>query len=301
METVQELIIQYKEKASKLNLEETDLVLDHAIYAKALEYLLREENLELHHFINLRMGGFHATCIFLGVIGKRFGDGGLRDLAVEAGIVGQGNVEQALKGKQYNNAIRMHTIVAEAITRLKIDHFIDWLHQRNKFHIWDSITSSEEFKAMTEKLDSVTLQEVLGKFQVLIELFEEFEKKIDHQPMAKYWQSYLDMVQILHNVTKSIKIGDWSLHLHATERMLVWLHAYDHQNYSRHFTYYWASQQQLPSTHPKIYEEFQKGRFSTKRTPGNFNNVSPDQVIEQTINKEQKGPGKIIFRNEQSI
>ena len=27
-------------------------------------------------FINLRMGGFHATCVFLGVIGKRFDDVG---------------------------------------------------------------------------------------------------------------------------------------------------------------------------------------------------------------------------------
>ena len=96
---MQEIIIPCKEKAIKFNLEETDLVLDHAIYAKALEYLLRKENQELNTFINLRMGGFHTTCIFLGVIGKRFGDGGLRDLAVEAGIIGQGNVDQALKSK----------------------------------------------------------------------------------------------------------------------------------------------------------------------------------------------------------
>ena len=112
METIQEIILQCKEKATQLNLEEADLVSDHAIYAKVLEYLLREENQELNRSINLMMGEFHAACIYLGVIGKRFADGGLKHLAVEAGIIGEGNVDQALKG----NIITMLFAFAEAIT-----------------------------------------------------------------------------------------------------------------------------------------------------------------------------------------
>lgn len=47
------------------------------------------------------MGGcFNAPSIFLGLIGEYFGDGGLKDLAVEVGIIGQRrNIDQALKGK----------------------------------------------------------------------------------------------------------------------------------------------------------------------------------------------------------
>ena len=43
-----------------------------------------------------------------------------------------------------------------------------------------------------------------------------------------------------------------------------------------------------------MYAEFQEGNFVVKRTCGSFNMLPPDQVIEQTINKNQKGTGEII-------
>ena len=71
-------------------------------------------------------------------------------------------------------------------------------------------------------------------------------------------------------------------------------YAYDQINYSRHFSYHWATHQQLHLTHPAIYHEFIKCYFSVKRTRGNFNKLPPYKVIEQTINKEQKGSRGII-------
>ena len=54
------------EKSQLLGLRSTDLVLDHAIYAKALDVL--------------NISGFHACYILLMVIGKRFGSVGLQDI-----------------------------------------------------------------------------------------------------------------------------------------------------------------------------------------------------------------------------
>ena len=71
--------------------------------------------------------------------------------------------------------------------------------------------------------------------------------------------------------------------------MLIWFPAYDHFNYARHFSYYWASQQAVQDSHPQMYEHFQRGDFSVRKTIGNFNKISPDQVVELTINKDQKG------------
>ena len=53
------------------------------------------------------------------------------------------------------------------------------------------------------------------------------------------------------------------------------------------FSYYWATQCQLNEKLPDIYQAF-------ARTNGNFYLLPPDEVIEQTINKEQKGRGDII-------
>ena len=49
---------------------------------------MHDRHIDLRDFIKLRMGGFHATCVFLGVIGKRFGEAGLKDLIVETGLIG---------------------------------------------------------------------------------------------------------------------------------------------------------------------------------------------------------------------
>ena len=50
---------------------------------------MEERHSDLRDFINLRMGGFRGTCVFLGVTGKRFGDTDLKDAMVEAGILGE--------------------------------------------------------------------------------------------------------------------------------------------------------------------------------------------------------------------
>ena len=76
--------------------------------------------------------------------------------------------------------------------------------------------------------------------------------------------------------------------------MPPWFHAYDRYNYAHHFTYYWCTQQKLGETHPEMREMYLNGHFSVKRILCCFNRLPSDQVIEQTINKEQKGKGGII-------
>ena len=83
--------------------------------------------------INLRMCWFHTIYIFLAVIGKRLGDGGLYDLIVEADIVGSTTAERVLKGEHYNYGIKVIKYVYEAMQRVKIEAFEDCLSRENKF------------------------------------------------------------------------------------------------------------------------------------------------------------------------
>lgn len=92
LETVAELLQQTKAKAEALGLSETDLVADQAIYAKAVEVLMMPQYEVLKKFIVLRMGAFHTSCTFLAVIGKRFADAGLRDIIVEANLLGRSSL-----------------------------------------------------------------------------------------------------------------------------------------------------------------------------------------------------------------
>ena len=146
METVKELLVQCKKKAQQLNQIETDLVLDHTIYSRAVEVVMEEQHSDLRDFINFRMSGFHATCVFLGVIGKQFGDVGLKDVMVEAGILGEDAAQNVLRGKHCNNGIRAHVYVAEAIARVKLDAFLEWLLFHDKHHVYDIVFKSDEVK-----------------------------------------------------------------------------------------------------------------------------------------------------------
>ena len=57
---------------------------------------------------------------FLGVIGKRFGDAGLKDLSLQSGVISEGSVAKALDGHMYNRAVRVHKRVYEALMRILI-------------------------------------------------------------------------------------------------------------------------------------------------------------------------------------
>ena len=213
------------------------------------------------------MGGFHALCIFQSIIGKRFTDAGLKDIIVESGLLGENAAMQVLKGKEYNNAMHVHMYVAEDITRGKIEGFENWLCLSNKFERYAVIMSTTEVDKLKEFRNSQSFQ----------------DETI--YPKAVFWNSYLGMVQTLRDFAKSITNGDWDLNMHTSEKMLYWFHAYDHYNYSQHFSYYWPSQQVLAETHPGIFQQFKDGNFSVRRKHGRFNKISPEQLIEQTINK----------------
>ena len=296
-DTVQEVLNQVHKKTQILGQQSADLVFDHAIYAKALEILNNPVNEHLRTIINIRMGGFHACCILLTVFGKRFASAGLRDVIIETGLVGPSSVESVLRGKQYNYGMRIIKIVSEAFFRLKLEAFKDWLEQKNEINLLLQFLESDDMEKLIVTRNPENIQAVASSFSNLQQQLCQFDEDIQENklgPTAKFWQSFLNMSQLLLDYVKSFRIGDWELQLSSMERMLNWFHAYDHINYARHFTYCFASLQNLAENHPSIYHEFQQGNFTVKRSDGNFNMLPPDQVIEQTINKEQKGPGGII-------
>ena len=86
--------------ADQLIQHDVIVVLDQAIYAKALEVIW--QNQEQFRRLVVRLGSFHTICAFLAAIGKRFGDAGLADILVESGIVGSGSVAGVLEGRHYN-------------------------------------------------------------------------------------------------------------------------------------------------------------------------------------------------------
>ena len=91
-------------------------VFDQAFYDKAMEIIWKHKS--LFKGLMIMMGGFHLLMMLLGVIGTRFGDAGLRELAVQSDVVAEGSIDKVLIGKQYNRAVPLHKLTYEALMRL---------------------------------------------------------------------------------------------------------------------------------------------------------------------------------------
>ena len=129
--------------------------------------------------------------------------------------------------------------VYEALQRLKLEAFQEWLQQEDKNDVIAEFTKSEAFPYLFEERKASNMEAAMDSVENLAMLFTEYEEKIRNRefgPMAEFWQSFLDMVQILLDFIRAVRTGDWDLHLQTCQRMLVWTHAYDRVNYSRYFT-----------------------------------------------------------------
>ncbi|KAJ8042408.1 hypothetical protein HOLleu_13456 [Holothuria leucospilota] len=169
LSTVYSLLMKTMEICTKLEQEEIVVVLDQAIYSKALQIVWKES--QRFNKVILRLGAFHTTCVMLGVIGKRFDDAGLRDVLIESGVIAPGSINGVMTGKHYNRATRIFRIVYEALHRLRFLSFAKSLNQEDSDLL--KITS----QMLSDKAaDTPNAAEVLkdNSFNLVHQKYEEF-------------------------------------------------------------------------------------------------------------------------------
>ena len=110
--------------------------------------------------------------------------------------------------------------------------------------------------------------------------------------LAKFWISFLDMVEILFNLIYATRAGNWYLYVESVRSTLPWFFAYDRTNYSRYLTVHHQDLLSLEEDFPEIHTEFERGNFSVQVSKNNpFGRTEADKVIETTINRDTKTPG----------
>ena len=121
LKTAYEVLCRGLEIKDRLQLKAVACVFDQAFYAKAMEVIWKQK--EQFEGLVVMMGGFHLLMTLLAIIGSRFGDAGLRDVAVHSEVIAEGSIDSVLNGKHYNRGVRLHKIMYEAITKLLLDEF----------------------------------------------------------------------------------------------------------------------------------------------------------------------------------
>ncbi len=109
LKTAFEALCRGIEIKDRLRLKAVVCVFDQAFYAKAVE--TQWKNKDVFKDLVLMLGDFHLLMMYLGILGRRYGDAGLREVAAQSEVIAEGSVDKALECKNYNRAVRMHKIV----------------------------------------------------------------------------------------------------------------------------------------------------------------------------------------------
>lgn len=269
-----------------LHLNAIVCVFDQAIYSKACEIKWKEP--EKFQNCIVMMGIFHLLMVYMGILNKRFGDGGLRDALIQSSIVAEGSIDSALRGKSYNRGIRIYKIFYEALNRLLISKVQE--RATGSFEeLLQEISSANSInkQALLDLKDKNSFQDLYNKYSVLKDELHSSE-----MALPRFWISYIQMVDLLLATIYSVRSGNWNLLLECIHLIIPFAFAYDNINYARYLTAMLGEMLSLESHFPEIYKEFQAGNFAAQLSDHKaFSRCETDKVIEMTLNKDTKTPG----------
>ena len=221
---VQEILRQSVSIRSALQLDNIAVVFDQALYAKATEIAWKHP--EQYGTLTLMMGNFHSICNLLSTIGKLFGDAGLRDLAVESGVIAEGSMNKVLDGKQYNRAVRLHKLTYETQMRLAWSGFEEWLEANHAEALPKHNHTIRVMYKVRQNLCRATHDAAMAdeSCQMIIDLFLTYLNVLRHEKgqLAAFWMAYVEMVYILLGLLRADIEGDWPLHLSCMRSMIPW-------------------------------------------------------------------------------
>lgn len=131
-------------------------------------------------------------------------------------------------------------------------------------------------------------------FLEFFNLYKEYCKE-DNGPLKLFWNSYLEMVDVLINFVRATREGNWAMHLECIKAMQPCFFAYDHTNYARYLPVYFAHVMWLPKTHQEAHTLLLNGDFGVQRTTlHGFSQIPVDKTIEQNLNRSTKTKGGIV-------
>ena len=295
MQTVYTTMRKAKETCLQLGQENVIQTMDLQLYSVAEKIKWYKPGEMVDHV--LRLGGFHALSSYIAAIGKIYGDGGLKDLLINAGVFAPCTTVQLLAGKHFHRAIRGLTLVFEALMRLWMSSFIKWLEDEQKEvprEVWKQLMDAHAaVKSGDDKLARDAMNQLDDTVEhLLLPLFEDFQAQACHKsPTFHYWKKLLDCVNILLMNIRAEREGDWARHLHTQASMLPYFFSASRVNYARWMAVYILEMLELP---PDVLAAFEAGEFAIQQTSGRFNAIWSDMATECSVIRDAKGQSGII-------
>lgn len=269
---------------------------DEGVYRIAKELQLLQP--EKFSNIFLGLGGFHMAKVVISCIGKYLEDSGVEHVFTENEIFGPKIVQSILKGSHYSRALRGLSLLEEVMHQLLWKQFLQ--QQGDSLNLTKLFSEVALLQRYCNEKNSRESQSTLEKCKELLhDIIPTYDKFVakgeDQSDIFKYWCTFITyLFPLLRDLTRSLREGNWELHLSAVQRALPLFFAFDKTHYSRWGSVFYEDCLQLPYKFPSIHAEFLKGQFVVKNSTRKFSNVPMDQALEQMYNKPAKGHGGIV-------
>ena len=195
---------------------------------------------------------------YLAAVGKHLSGSGLEYCGVESGIYSENTADNMVNDKPYHCSIWPHKLTFEAVWRVLIDEFVNWLSTSGRHIDKDFIDDVlcdllNAFQSSDRHAGRRAVEAMIAHIPTIASLLLDFITEHLHEPTFQYWINYLKMINTLLSFMKIECLGLCHAHLSAFEDVLALLAAHDHINYLRWDTVYIKSM--LPHSLPTVYEE----------------------------------------------
>ena len=216
------------------------------------------------------LGTYHLTKTVLKCIGKYLEGSGAELTWLEAGIFGPTVIEKSvLNGGHYSRCLEGMQLLSESLWRLLCQEF--FREKGTQPYIFEFVTLNN-LRAAVQCRDTAESQRYLAEFGVASKIMEDLKLFIKSRSEAKenfkFWATFLGMMDLIHDLLRADREGNWELHLDAVQRALIIFAAFDCTNYMRWCSLYLEDMRCLPETAPSVYHNFTMGSFSIKDKPG---------------------------------
>ena len=148
-------------------------------------------------------------------------------------VIAEGSIDSVLNGKHYNRGVRLHKIMYEAMTKLRLDDFEACLREDSEL-LSDHKTQLDQLKLnlcqeeIEQVLESELLQQWENRFQEHVAAIRQ-----NGSDLAKFWITYLQLCELLLDLINATRTGNWELYLSCIEAVISWTFAYDYDKTMR--------------------------------------------------------------------
>ncbi len=271
----------------------TVISLDMGLYQPAKKLQMHRSDLD--HII-LRPGELHIVMALLRTIGSFIDNSGIDLCWTESELYGPSTVRQIIEGKHVRRGENTHLITLQALfTMYQESLFQDDLQSHQRLEQVAKELSEACFVGKEENVKKANA-EMISTIENLriVEKMRAFDEAHARSPLFMVMRQYMRMIMQLLAFIKSVRTGDWILHLESLELFTKYFFAHDLLNYARMIPIYIAEMGSLKESSPEVYEEFVNGNWVVnKNSEAPFCAVGADTALEH-VNRSMKVTGGLI-------